>query len=118
MTTTQLNARIDKNLKASGDAALALIGLTPSQAVRALWKKASLRGKDLEEVSGLLMPNTHAQQAGKANSMDDDPVATGWGFMKDAYAALGIDTSEIRDFSDDELLEDALLERFAERGLS
>ena len=39
MTTTaaQINVRLDADLKRSGDAALSKAGMTPSQAVRALW---------------------------------------------------------------------------------
>ena len=40
MTTTaaQINVRLDADLKRSGDAALSRAGMTPSQAVRALWQ--------------------------------------------------------------------------------
>ena len=43
MTTTaaQINVRLDADLKRSGDAALSRAGLTPSQAVRALWQLAA-----------------------------------------------------------------------------
>ena len=34
----QMNVRIDRQLKEAGDAVLAHIGMTPSQAVRALWE--------------------------------------------------------------------------------
>lgn len=44
-TTTQINARIDRALKANGDAALLDAGITPSEAIRALWELA-LRYKD------------------------------------------------------------------------
>lgn len=37
----QVNARIDANLKATGDAGLAAAGYTPTQAVRALWALAT-----------------------------------------------------------------------------
>ena len=43
--TTQINARIDRALKANGDAALLDAGITPSEAIRALWELA-LRYKD------------------------------------------------------------------------
>ena len=35
---TQMNTRIDAELKAAGDAALAHLGYTPSAAVRGLWR--------------------------------------------------------------------------------
>ena len=40
MDAVQMNVRIDRELKREGDAALATIGYTPSQAVRALWENA------------------------------------------------------------------------------
>lgn len=116
MTTTQLNARLDKKLKASGDAALALIGLSPTQAVRALWEKAARRGADLEEVAALLSPAPRQKAPGA--SRQDDAVRQGWDFMEKAYDFLGIDASTVRDYPEDEMLEAALEERFAERGLA
>lgn len=50
----QLNVRMSADLRDRGSAALESIGLTPSRAVRALWEKASRRGKDLEEIRQLL----------------------------------------------------------------
>ena len=43
MTTTaaQINVRLDADLKRRGDAALSMAGMTPSQAVRALWQLAA-----------------------------------------------------------------------------
>ena len=43
MTTAsaQINVRLDANLKRTGDAALSSAGMTPSQAVRALWQLAA-----------------------------------------------------------------------------
>ena len=38
---SQVNARIDAKLKATGDAGLAAAGYTPTQAVRALWALAT-----------------------------------------------------------------------------
>lgn len=34
----QMNVRMDRQLKEAGDAVLAHIGMTPSQAVRELWQ--------------------------------------------------------------------------------
>ena len=38
MATVQMNTRMDVDLKQQGDAILAEMGYTPSQAVRALWR--------------------------------------------------------------------------------
>lgn len=37
---SQVNVRIDANMKTAGDAALAAAGITPTQAVRMLWSLA------------------------------------------------------------------------------
>lgn len=37
MEVTQMNVRMDRSVKRAGDAVLATLGCTPSQAVRALW---------------------------------------------------------------------------------
>ena len=39
--SSQLNVRIDSDLKRAGDAVFTSIGLSPSQAVRALWELAA-----------------------------------------------------------------------------
>ena len=117
-STIQLNARLDRELKSSGDAALALIGLSPTQAVRALWEKAARRGKDLEEVADLLIPSPRQDAAGGGSGQADDVVRQGWDLMEQAYASLGIDASVTRAYSDDDLREVALEERLAERGLA
>ena len=107
-----------KSLKESGDEALALIGLSPSQAVRALWEKASRRGKDLEEVADLLLGKPE-QSDGQGTGTPADSLKEMWAFMDETYLTLGIDTSADHDMpSDEELLEQALHERLSERGLA
>ena len=115
----QLNARIDRELKAAGDSALSLIGFSPSQAVRALWGKAARRGKDLEEVAELLSQTTGRRLKEEATTEAQDAVRQGWELMDDVYASLGVDLELEHDFpSDDDLLERALFERMAERDLT
>lgn len=41
----QMNVRIDRQLKEAGDAVLAQIGMTPSQAVRELWQYLTENGR-------------------------------------------------------------------------
>ena len=115
----QLNIRIDRELKAEGDSALSLIGFSTSEAVRALWKKAARRGKDLEEVAELLSQTTGRRLKEEATTEAQDLVRQGWELMDGVYASLGVDLELERDFpSDDDLLERALFERMAERGLA
>ena len=115
--TVQLNARMKQSLKQSGDKALASIGYSPSQAVRALWEKASRRGKDLEEVAAILRGDDLSPDETLANQ--DDVLVSGWALMDEAYRTLGISQDVKHDLPDSkELLEEALHERLVERGLA
>ena len=65
--TAQMNVRMDSALHEAGNAALAEIGVSPSQAVRALWGKAAKRGEDLEEVRTFLFAPAKTQSNGVAH---------------------------------------------------
>lgn len=115
--SVQLNVRMDRSLKEAGDEALAQIGLNPSQAIRALWEKASRRGKDLEEVSALLCESDkrQAKDEGKA----DDALLTSWTLVEDMLTSYGMTYTSSDDRPDDKaMLEEALHERLVERGLA
>ena len=115
--SVQLNIRMDRSLKEAGDKALAQIGLNPSQAVRALWEKASLRGEDLEEVSALLRGRDKQQE--KDASRADDALLASWTLVEDTLASYGMTYTPAGDSPDDRaMLEEALYERLVERGLS
>lgn len=112
---TQMNVRIGVDLKKAGDEALASIGFSPSEAVRALWQKASKRGQDLEEVSALLRDEPADTE------QDDewvDPFEEGRQRLIEQMKAMGIkDFSTPVQMSYEELYEMAMVERIAERGL-
>ena len=117
-TTTQMNIRIDPALKAAGDAALAEIGFSPTEAVRALWTCVARRGKDAARVKAFL-----EDAAADASRPDDSPEISdaerfGWNIVPDGMAKLGITLRPHGDDwpSDEELLVRALEERMAERG--
>ena len=59
MTTTaaQINVRLDADLKGSGDAALSRAGMTPSQAVRALWQLAASLADRPGALEDILLPS-------------------------------------------------------------
>lgn len=115
--TIQLNARMSRSLKEAGDEALALIGLSPTQAVRALWEKAARRGEDLEEVAALLCERGEPQ-AGDA-SRPDEALLTSWTLVEDMLASRGLRYAPSGDAPNDrEMLEQARYERLAERGLA
>ena len=115
--TVQMNVRMNRSLKESGDEALSLIGFNPSSAVRALWEKAAKRGKDLEEVAALLVP---AKETPAVDSLpEDDPSASVRAMILEFYESHGIDPTVVHDTrSDKEMLEEALYERMVEKGLA
>lgn len=116
--TVQVNVRMNSRLKEEGDAALARIGLSPTQAIRALWERAAKRGEDLAQVEELLAPRP---EAGRAEP-DPTPCESSqrvYGMMDELYRQLGIDPTVKRErtMSDNELLYEEMCERLQERGL-
>ena len=70
MTTTaaQINVRLDADLKRSGDAALSRAGMTPSQAVRALWQLAASLADRPGALEDILLPSrARAEQREREN---------------------------------------------------
>ncbi len=85
-------SRLDASLKEAGDAGLAAAGITPSQAVRALWQLvAEAAGPD--ELLAALYPKRAAavrdaaveERRRKAGLVDQGPA-----LAKDAFAELGL----------------------------
>lgn len=98
-TIGQLNVRMDSELKADGTAALASIGLTPTEAVRALWQRAAERGESLEKVRALVEGNA-AGEGGLTNGLKE-----GRETMLDILKRLGLDKAKPLDLTDEELME-------------
>lgn len=109
--TAQLNVRLDPELKKAGDEALASIGLTPSQAIRALWERAAERGEGLEKVEAL------ATDAPSQNERPKNGIGEFCKALDEHLEALGIDMSKPSGLSDDELMELAYIDLLQERGL-
>ena len=115
----QVNARIDIDLKAAGDAALARAGLTPTKAIRALWQRfAELADhpekiRELVELHGELGPDEQAKQERKL-----DLAREGATIVSRSLADRGIAAPEgLEELSYEELREQVLLDRLRERGL-
>ena len=66
-STVQVNARMSRQLRNEGDAALARIGLSPTQAIRALWEKASRLG-ERSRASRTAAGSTYPSAAGRAGA--------------------------------------------------
>ena len=108
----QLNVRMNKALKDRGTAALSEIGFTPSEAVRALWEKAALRGNDLQAVDELLSGNGREIDAAPGtHAMEKSRQEVGALLLQMGFDAQ-IGEKDTRSY--DELKEAAFLEQMTE----
>lgn len=114
----QLNVRMGAALKERGDAGLASIGLTASEAVRALWELASSGAQNLAALQRLLADAPAASP--RAEVLDaGDPLSEGKSLYAAALSQLGLEAAPVdAGVSDNELLQDTLLERLDEKGLA
>ncbi len=110
----QLNVRMARDLRDAGNASLEGRGLSPSEFVRAVWDKLAKRGEDLESLLEAVFP------ADAEPALSDDPIVRGQLLYDEALAVAGVSRTSVktdkRPFV--EMMEDALLERWDERGLS
>ena len=120
MPTTQMNTRINEELKSAGDATLESIGYTPSRAVRALWGFVARNKHDAEVVEALLH-----QLEGENTSEDDERkrkvqlAESGPHNFERFVAEMGIPemlTFSAPDLSAAEIREQKALERAAQKG--
>lgn len=103
VATSQINVRIDAELKQAGDEALAAAGLTPTQAVRALWALAKRHASEPEEIVSALEPEETASRPDL-----ECAIREGSGLVEKALAATGIGSAAQPDQrSYDELKRDA-----------
>lgn len=115
MSAVQMNVRMDSALKASGNAALAELGFTPSQAVRALWEFITLQGT----LPPALMHLLRDSQAGSA--ADDGTrgnISEGAALISSFYTKIGIDEPMYDIIDYDELRELSAAEQLEKWGLS
>ena len=106
--SAQMNVRLDPQLKEAGDAVLASLGMTPSQAVRALWEYLVVNG---------CMPS----KEGSAEILSDEAnqrfmesrAAQGSHIIRDSCLKYGIPIPEFSGDYDD-LYEEAMADRYPE----
>lgn len=120
--TQQMNIRIDSTLKAEGDSVFASLGMSPSEAVRALYEAAVRYRYDVAKLRLLLTVE------GEQKAVDPDVenpklklAREGREIVEKARKRLGISEEAMREVAkipDRELLEEALYERLVERGLA
>ena len=123
--TVQMNVRIDEDLKEAGDIAFARIGLTPSQAVRLLWDYAARHANDPQTCSQLVEMLDEEPPNGSASSEREQRLETlhkGWALIDDFRREHNLTCTVPEDDDErmayyEQLREEALWERLAERGL-
>lgn len=107
----QMNVRIDRQLKEAGDAVLAHIGMTPSQAVRELWQYLTENGR---------MPiakrnNDEVPSDDMRSKVSSSRVSEGAALISNFYERFSIQKpSPDEAFDYDELYDQMMCERFSD----
>lgn len=104
----QMNVRMDRQLKEAGDAVLAHLGMTPSQAVRALWEYLVVNGC-MPTRSGAAVSSSDMA----ATASMESRAARGSHIVRDSCLKHGIPIPEFSGDYDD-LYEEAMAERYPE----
>lgn len=116
--TSQINVRIDADLKRRGDASLAQSGLTPTGAVRALWELAASCADTPEAIEDALFPRRKRRERDEAaarRARRAEAIAAGSHAVEDAYRAAGLAwPPQSAALPDADLKELAYEERFGE----
>ncbi len=106
--SVQMNVRMDRQLKEAGDAVLASLGMTPSQAVRALWEYLVINERMPSKEGSAEIPSDEANQR-----FVESRAAQGSHIIRDSCLKYGIPIPEFSGDYDD-LYEEAMAERYPE----
>ena len=113
---SQINARIDAGQKSAGDAALASAGISPSEAVRALWGLAVRYSGEPGKLSAVLFPDREEQARQELDEAHRRKVALVrqcGSLVDDELARRGISLAHASDdCSYERLKEDAYADRY------
>lgn len=115
---TQMNIRIDSQIKQGGDEVFSLVGLTPTQVVRSMWEFAAAHRSDPEVVRELFA--THFGQIKDTEKQlaiqELDEAASLCTCLRERFGISAPDHLEELDY--EALREQAAYDRLAERGLA
>lgn len=111
---SQVNARMLTSLKRSGDSALANAGITPSQAVRAVWEFASRHANEPHKIIAALYPDQEADSdAAQERARKLQLVRQGAQLVENAFAKAGLSVPTASEMpSEEELRDTAFLEKY------
>lgn len=116
MAAAQMNIRMDASLKSSGNAAIAKLGFTPSQVVRALWEYIVVQGALPTALASSLRPagSEQAVSSGSDAGQSDEGAA----LVSTFYQTIGIEEPSRGGVDYDELRGLAAAEQLEKWGLS
>lgn len=117
--TAQFNTRMERPLKQAGDAVLKRAGYTPSQAVRALWRKAANYADNPQAVVELLEEAPRTTRLSAIAGSEERLAALNRGRESSLRALdeMGFDGDSFPSFDSDSydaLMEEFVLERYGE----
>lgn len=112
-TLQQVNVRLDGELKRGAEGVMAFVGVSATEAIRALYTKIGRGAADCVEAMRVLAPDD------EPGLRDDAALRQGWSIADGFYRSLGCEASEMhsecRPWS--EVYADAMSEHFSEKGL-
>lgn len=117
-TTVQLNVRMERELRDAGNTVLESRAISPSLVVRSLWQIIAQRGQALEDVLALLFGED--EQCCPVENLSN-PVDQGQALYCKLLADVGLEGANLSESlytnTYEQMQEDALLERWREKGL-
>jgi hypothetical protein len=116
----QINVRVPRDLKATGDQGLQALGLSPTDAIRRLWTRLSTHGEEFEHVRAFLLEEESDANT-RETPFEQSELAQGWRMVDEGIERLRIaakpDSVAWLSREDDELIAQALEDRMRERGV-
>ena len=97
--TSQLNVRMDSELRTAGDAVLERAGVTPAEVVRALWAKIAKGAQECEQVLSALSDEDNAA----ISSRGDELVGKIEGWHSQLFSLAEVDRAAYVPPTDEEL---------------
>lgn len=97
--TSQLNVRMDSELRAAGDAVLERVGVTPAEVVRALWVKVAKGAQECEQVLSMLSDEDNTA----VSTRGDELVGQIEGWHSQLFSLAGVDRAAYVPPTDEEL---------------
>ena len=108
--TIQFNTRIERSLKLAGDDVLKRAGYSPSQAVRALWRKAAGCGENPSAIVNARIESPSQLEALRRGREEAARAFADMGFGSEMPSSVAFDPY-------DQLMEEFILERHGEEGV-